>query len=153
MLRHSISQIFESSTLHEQLPEPNSAMFSALQTSRPKVPPSYSPLPPLNQQPAKTIASRPTPPTPPVPQPTPYYLPPRSQVEAMPPVAPVPTMLVLGRPQQQFLPALRHPVFFTDRFTKAPPGVTVGGNWENPVATGYVYNDGVKRPLEGSSRL
>jgi len=75
-------------------------------------------------------------------------------MEAMPPpLAPIPT--TLGEtPQQQFFSALRHPVFFTDRFIKAPPGVNAGGgSWSTPVATGYVYNDGVARNIDGSARL
>jgi len=149
MLRRSISQIFESNTPHEQSLEHDCAMLPSLQPSRPKVP-SYTSPPPLNQQPSRTATSVPVPPISP---PTLRYLPPRNQIEAMPPVAPSPTRLALGQPQQQFLSALRHPVFFTDRFTKAPPGVQTGGSSGTPVATGYVYNDGVRRPVDGSARL
>lgn len=60
----------------------------------------------------------------------------------------------LSHPQQQFLSAMRHPVFFTDRFMKAPPGVNSGGgSWTTPVANGYVYNDGVRRIVDGAARL
>ncbi|KUJ07045.1 uncharacterized protein LY89DRAFT_743368 [Mollisia scopiformis] len=121
-------------------------MISSLQPSRPKVPPSNS-SPPLNQQPTRTFTSTPGPPTF-------QYLPPRNQIEAMPPTVPLPTTLVLGHPQQQFQSAMRHPVFFTDRFKKAPPGVNSGnGSWSTPVAEGYVYNDGVRKGVDGSARL
>jgi len=151
MIRRSISQIFQSNTPHEQISEQESTMLSSLQPSRPKVSPSHSSVSPLNQQPKRTFSAMPTAQT--IPS-TPQYLPPRNQMEAMPPSAQVPTTLVLGHPQQQFLSALRHPVFFTDRFTKAPPGVSAGGgNWATPVAAGYVYNDGVQRSVDGSARL
>jgi hypothetical protein len=48
----------------------------------------------------------------------------------------------------------RHPVFFTDRLMKAPPGVGTGnGTWTTPVAHGYVFNDGARRKVEGEVKL
>jgi hypothetical protein len=56
--------------------------------------------------------------------------------------------------QQQFFSAVRHPVFFTNRLQKAPPGVNDGGGgWQTPVAEGYVYNDGVRRSVDGAVKL
>jgi len=51
--------------------------------------------------------------------------------------------------------AVLHPVFFTERLKKAPVGVAAGGgSWANPVATGYVFNDGLPRKnLEGGVKL
>jgi len=150
MIRRSISQIFHSDTPHEQQScQQDNTMFSSLQPSRPKVPPSHSTSQPLNQQPTRNLSSTPTSAA----TSTPRYLSPRNQIEAMPPpLAPMPTTLVLGHPQQQFLSALRHPVFFTDRFMKAPTGVNAGGG-TTPVATGYVYNDGLQRSIDSSARL
>ncbi|KAF8849130.1 hypothetical protein BDZ45DRAFT_753089 [Acephala macrosclerotiorum] len=148
MIRRSISQIFESSTPHDQLRQGDNIMISSLQPSRPKVPPSHTSPPPLNQQPTRTFTS--SLPTSPI---VPQYFPPRNQIEAMPPrLAPIPANLVLER--RQFFSALRHPVFFTDRFKKAPPGInTGGGSWQSPVAEGYVYNDGARRSIDGAVKL
>lgn len=54
-------------------------------------------------------------------------------------------------PQQlAFDASRRHPVFFTAKLKKAPNGVGDGGGaWRSPVATGYVFNDGAKRVVEG----
>lgn len=151
MIRRSISQIFESHTPHDQLRQEDDTMISSLQPSRPKAPPSHTSSPPLNQQPTRTFTS--SIPTSAFTPPTPQYLPPRNQIEALPPrLAPRPANLVLE--QQQFFSALRHPVFFTERFKKAPPGVNSGGGgWQSPVAEGYVYNDGVRRSVDGAARL
>lgn len=45
--------------------------------------------------------------------------------------------------------AKRHPVFFTERLHKPPTGVSDGWNGINPVAKGYVFNDGEGRATWG----
>ncbi len=47
----------------------------------------------------------------------------------------------------------RHPVFFTDRLQRAPVGVAAGGRDFTPVAKGYIFNDGVRRSVEGTLKL
>jgi hypothetical protein len=70
----------------------------------------------------------------------------------MPPV-PFQVPIQVRRQAQMVLDAsIRHPVFFTEKLKKAPNGVAAGNTgWGSPVATGYVFNDGVRR--EGESRL
>jgi hypothetical protein len=101
---------------------------------------------PLNQQPARSLSSIAL-------TTTPAYVSaaPRSQIEAMPP-----TPLARNQLQQRQVKldaSTRHPVFFTDKLKKAPVGVDAGGgSWSSPVATGYVFNDGVRR-AEGGVKL
>ena len=67
-------------------------------------------------------------------------------MEAMPP-GPI-QLPLLVRPILDA--SIRHPVFFTDRLQKAPAGVNAGGGaWASPVATGYVFNDGAPRRIDG----
>lgn len=73
------------------------------------------------------------------------YAPPQNQGEAKPP-APRPRSSLQAQQQTELDPAMRHPVFFTDRLKKAPVGVSSGGGlWSSPVAKGYVFNDGARR--------
>jgi hypothetical protein len=77
-------------------------------------------------------------------------------MEAMPPNAlpqfPHPVNRVNWPVQRVLDSAVRHPVFFTERLIKAPVGVNPGNtSWGSPVATGYVFEDGVRR--EAASRL
>ncbi|KAH6722980.1 hypothetical protein BKA61DRAFT_3427 [Leptodontidium sp. MPI-SDFR-AT-0119] len=127
-------------------------MLTSMKPSRPKLP-HHQPPPPTNQQQTRTSSSlsspRPNTKYTPIPPPPPPF--PRSQIEAMPPTPfPVSRNPMLA-PQQMVLDvSKRHPVFFTERLKKAPVGVQTGsGSWSNPVATGYVFNDGVKRRAEG----
>ncbi len=39
----------------------------------------------------------------------------------------------------RFDASVRHPVFLTEKFRKAPVGVEKGGDWGTPVARGYVF--------------
>ena len=97
----------------------------------------------MNQQPSRLLAT-----------PTYTYIPPRNQIETLPP------NLLQARQQirsHELLldAAIRHPVFFTDRLKKAPVGVKAGSaGWSSPVAEGYVFNDGVvRRGAEGGVKL
>ncbi|KAH7355222.1 hypothetical protein BKA65DRAFT_497938 [Rhexocercosporidium sp. MPI-PUGE-AT-0058] len=154
--RRSISQIFHSNTPHEQKSEEETEMFTSMQPSRPKLP-HHQPPPPTNQHQTRTSSTLSPPHQPlsytPIPPPPPAF--PRNQIEAMPPTSfPVLRNPILV-PQQMVLDASkRHPVFFTERLKKAPAGVQTGcGSWSSPVATGYVFNDGVKRRVEGNLKL
>lgn len=76
---------------------------------------------------------------------------PRNQIEAMPPLE-TPngnTVEEFRVPRVILDPAKRHPVFFTDRFKKAPNGVASGRG--SPISEGYVFEDGERREVE--SRL
>lgn len=77
---------------------------------------------------------------------------PRSQIEAMPP-SETPDINTNTKtanecrvPRVILDPAKRHPVFFTDRFKKAPNGV-LGGRG-GPVSEGYVFEEGERREAE-----
>jgi hypothetical protein len=85
---------------------------------------------------------------------------PRTQIEAMPPFPLTslpanlrPSLLSITLQSKAVLDAsVRHPVFFTDRLVKAPPGVNAGSApWGSPVSAGYVFEEGLRR--EGGSRL
>ncbi|KAG4418673.1 hypothetical protein IFR04_008209 [Cadophora malorum] len=156
--RRSISQITPSNTPREDFQEADNEMFTSLQPSRQKVP-HHQPPPPMNQQQIRTSSgiSSPAPKSSytSIPPPLPRF--PRNQIEAMPPL---PFSLPAARnpilaPQQMVLDASkRHPVFFTERLKKAPEGVRAGnGTWSSPVATGYVFNDGVQRRVDGIYKL
>ncbi|PVH80332.1 hypothetical protein DL98DRAFT_202965 [Cadophora sp. DSE1049] len=156
--RRSISQIFQNNTPRKQGQEEDSEMFTSMQSSRPKLP-HHQPPPPTNQQQTRTSStlSSPLQSTPYTQIPPPPTAFPRNQIEAMPPL-PFPVPVARNpflAPQQMVLDASkRHPVFFTERLKKAPEGVRAGnGNWSSPVATGYVFNDGVKRRVDGIYKL
>ncbi|KAH7411264.1 hypothetical protein BKA64DRAFT_663051 [Cadophora sp. MPI-SDFR-AT-0126] len=131
-------------------------MFTSMQPSRPKLP-HHHPNPPSNQQQQRTSSTLSSqhqdssyssipPQTPPLP---------RNQIEAMPPLPfPVARTSFLAPQQMIHDASKRHPVFFTERLKKAPEGVRAGnGNWSSPVASGYVFNDGVKRRVDGIYKL
>ncbi|KAM0162999.1 hypothetical protein ACHAPG_001370 [Botrytis cinerea] len=182
-LRHSVSQLFAPhpafALRSSQSPQQslhtapsassshNDEMIPSLQPKRPTVPiPTTSSTPPPN--PPATSMSPPTyqsqspfPTASPsfcAPSfPTPASIPPRTQIEALPPHA---TPLQSTDATSPFLhltyrngkfvldSAKRHPVFFTDRLRRAPTGVEANEyayeDWKagSPVASGYVYESG-----------
>lgn len=72
----------------------------------------------------------------------------------MPPRAILPTPAEAQEMMAVFDASRRHPVFFTDRLKRAPSGVSAGGGaWVSPVAQGYVFNDGVRRRIDGVVKL
>jgi hypothetical protein len=76
-------------------------------------------------------------------------MPPLPKPGQKPPIIQVPIQYPKNHPNHRqralsavFDSATRHPVFFTERLKKAPPGVGAGnGDWE-AVARGYVWNGG-----------
>jgi hypothetical protein len=81
---------------------------------------------------------------------------PRSQLEAMPPFAPLPHLMTRPIRPAPYSSATCHPVFFTQTLLKPPfplpigPGAATG---LNPVAFGYIPESGARRPSnEGSPR-
>jgi hypothetical protein len=108
----------------------------------------------MNQQPTRPIALTVTPA---------ISVRPRTQIEALPPYHPLTysqksiavarsPMQVLPTRMPAFDPAVRHPVFFTDRLRKPPAGVGAG-HYVSPVAMGYVSNDTSRRALTGDVKL
>ena len=98
--------------------------------------------------------------------PRPYR--PRTQIEALPPGGilqdfnfdqflrpsiPRPfTSAPVSPPPQQYDPATRHPVFFTQTLQKPPFGVGAG-NSVSPVAMGYVENSVLQKRNGGNVKL
>ena len=82
---------------------------------------------------------------------------PRSQIEALPPVALAtprvpPYGMAMIPPPQLYNPSMLHPVFFTERLRKPPFQIPVGAAdvlggrggpaTRNPCAEGYIYEEG-----------
>ncbi|CAG8979860.1 hypothetical protein HYALB_00002633 [Hymenoscyphus albidus] len=156
MIRRSVSQIFQTNSPRENIEAQGreteaqnlANMISHLQCSRPKIS-QPSPFPtsnPLHQQPAQPNSW--------VSQFTDSNLQPkpRNQIEAMPPSSTGSSMNVPANfkvPRVILDSAVRHPVFFTDRFKKVPHGIGYGKG--SPVSEGYIFEEGERRG--GESRL
>jgi len=153
MLRHSISQIFSTSSPHSQSQQlqlrtpTNDQMFPLLQPSRPKISsPNSSKLSYMDKRPNRSSISS-----------SPSF----SQIQALPSnSAPLPTPTSYQLEQARLLEdcqrqhellrdaSRRHPVFFTERFKKLPNGIVTGTS--NPISTGYMYEDGLGRRDENA---
>ncbi|KAF2265849.1 hypothetical protein CC78DRAFT_514837 [Lojkania enalia] len=123
------------------------AMLPALQPSRPKLQTDQRPSRPPKQQSRSTVTSAPDPQSlpssstathlqtaaqPSRPPSAASFFKPRSQIEAMPPLAMLP-------PRNLYDSAVRHPVFFTEQLRKPPfPMPDMGSQGWSPVANGYI---------------
>jgi hypothetical protein len=124
---------------------------------------------PLNQQPTRALSAPSAPTVPYTPTqascrfPQPYQ--PRTQIEALPPGAPLSFnfddfyslgphrgLLLPPAARPQYDPATRHPVFFTKTLQKPPFGVGAGHS-VSPVAMGYVENSLPNKKDGGNVKL